>query len=69
MHIALQSVLIRNDGSDLPANIRLVDLGEGVALATGVPKAIREWLDSEASPCRLGAIRIDLLQEAKATEV
>jgi len=65
----LQSVLIRNDGHELPADIRLVHLGEGVALAAGVPKAIREWLDSEAPPCRLGAIRIDLLEGAGTAEV
>ena len=58
----VQSVLIRDEGRELPAGIRLVDLGHDVALAAGAPKAMQAWLDSATPPQRLGAVRIDLLQ-------
>ena len=58
----IQSVLVGNDGREPPAGVRLVDLGDGVALAAGAPSAVQAWLDSETPPQRLGAVRIDLLQ-------
>ncbi len=58
----IQSVLVGNDGCEAPAGVRLVDLGDGIALAAGAPGAMQAWLDSDAPPQRLGAVRIDLLQ-------
>ncbi len=58
----VQSVLVSNGGRELPDGVRLVDLGQGVSLVAGAPKAMQTWLDSETPPRRLGAVRIDLLQ-------
>ena len=58
----VQSVLVSNGGRELPDGVRLVDLGQGVSLVAGAPKAMQAWLDSETPPRRLGAVRIDLLQ-------
>ena len=58
----VQSVLVSNGGRELPDGVRLVDLGQGVSLVAGAPKAMQAWLDSETPSRRLGAVRIDLLQ-------
>ena len=58
----VQSVLGSNDGPEPPAGVRRAELGQGVALAAGAPKAMQAWLDSDSPPRRMGAVRIDLLQ-------
>ena len=47
------------------SSVRRVELGQGVALAAGAPKAMQAWLDSDSPPRRMGAVRIDLLQGDK----
>ena len=60
----MQSVLISTTNA-APRGIRIIQVNDRAALATGSPECMQAWLSSDNAPQRMGAVRLDILEPGK----